>query len=296
MSAPNIARLEDRALIRVSGPEAQHFLQNLVTADIDGLATPGATLAALLTPQGKILFDFLIYKTADGYLIDAPAETSAELLKRLTFYRLRAKVDLEALGSETSVYAVWGGTFNAPEGTDVCVADPRIDALGYRLAGPADISQTEGVNAVDLYSYDAHRISLGIPEGLKDYDYSDIFPHDADMDQLGGVSFKKGCYVGQEVVSRVQHRGTARKRFIQLESSEVLPAKGTAVMAGGKSVGEIGSSTMIDGSGKALALLRLDKVQQATENDLPLTCGDVTVSVSLPEWADFGWPSTSAAE
>ncbi|WP_247653739.1 folate-binding protein YgfZ [Labrenzia sp. PHM005] len=296
MTAPFIARLDDRSLIRVSGPEAQHFLQNLVTADIDELEAPGATLSALLTPQGKILFDFLIYKTEDGYLIDAPNETSADLLKRLTFYRLRAKVDLVAVDPQKSVFAIWGGEVTAPEGADFLVTDPRVAALGQRLIGGANLIETSGATKADLSAYDAHRISLGVPEGLKDFDYSDIFPHDADLDQLGGVSFKKGCYVGQEVVSRVQHRGTARKRFIQAKSASALPEKGTAVMAGGKSVGEIGSSTTIAGEGRALAIVRLDKVHQAIENGLPLTCDDVAVSVSLPDWADFGWPEPSAAD
>lgn len=296
MTAPFIARLEDRSLIRVSGPEAQHFLQNLVTADIDELEVPGATLSALLTPQGKILFDFLIYKTEDGYLIDAPKETSADLLKRLTFYRLRAKVDLVAVDPETSVFAIWGGEITAPEEADLLVTDPRVAALGQRLVGGANLIESSGAVTTDLSAYDAHRISLGVPEGLKDFDYSDIFPHDADLDQLGGVSFKKGCYVGQEVVSRVQHRGTARKRFIQIKSASALPEKGTAVMAGGKSVGEIGSSTTIAGEGRALAIVRLDKVQQTIENGLPLTCGDVAVSLRLPDWADFGWPEPSAAD
>lgn len=296
VTAPYIARLDDRALLRVSGPDAQHFLQNLITADIDELSTPGATLAALLTPQGKILFDFLVYKTEEDYLIDAPNETASDLLKRLTFYKLRAKVDLEAVGGKLAVYAVWGDETAAPESLELSVTDPRLAALGQRMIGAENTLEISGATPADLTAYDAHRISLGIPEGLKDFGYSEIFPHDADLDQLGGVSFKKGCYVGQEVVSRVQHRGTARKRFIRIESASALPAKGTAVMAGSKSVGEIGSSTMIGGQGKGLALLRLDKVQQALENGLPLTCGDVAVSVHLPEWAGFGWPDAGAAD
>jgi hypothetical protein len=296
VTTPFIARLDDRALIRVSGPDAEHFLQNLVTADIDALETPGATAAALLTPQGKILFDFLIYKTDNGYLIDTPEETSADLLKRLTFYRLRAKVDLEAVGPETAVFAVWNGDLSTPDDAVVIVTDPRLSALGQRLIGNTDLFEASGGAPLDLSAYDAHRISLGVPEGLKDFDYSAIFPHDADLDQLGGVSFQKGCYVGQEVVSRVQHRGSARKRFIQLESSHTLPTKGTAVTADGKSVGEIGSSTVISGAGKALALLRLDKVHQAIENGLPLTCGDTPVTARLPAWAGFGWPGPSSAD
>jgi folate-binding protein YgfZ len=296
VSSPNIAPLHDRALIRVSGPDAEHFLQNLVTADIDELADPGATLSALLTPQGKILFDFLIYKQNGGYLIDAPKETSADLLKRLTFYRLRAKVDLEAAGEDVCVFAVWGEDLSDTNGAELVVTDPRLAALGQRIVASAGFAEKSVATVKDLGAYDAHRVALGVPEGLKDFAYSDIFPHDADMDQLGGVSFKKGCYVGQEVVSRVHHRGTARKRFIQIEAAGALPEKGTAIIANDKSVGELGSSTMIDGQAFGVALLRLDKVHQAIENGVPLTCGDAAITVKLPDWAEFGWPDAKAAE
>ena len=292
------AHLSDRALIRVGGPEAQHFLQNLVTADIDALDTAGASAGALLTPQGKILFDFLIYRHADGYLIDTPVATAADFLKRLTFYRLRSKVDLEMLGAETGVLALWAGTPDiAPNAAQVSVSDPRLAALGQRLVGPvAMLSQALGDEDAGLQSYHAHRIRLGVPEGLQDYDYSDIFPHDADLDQLGGVSFSKGCYVGQEVVSRVQHRGTARKRFICVKSTATLPGKGADITANGKTIGVLGSSASLDQGTVGLALMRLDKVAQAKDNGSPLECGDAEILVSLPAWAEFSLPEAGAAD
>jgi folate-binding protein YgfZ len=290
VSLLTFAHLTDRALIRVGGAEAQHFLQNLVTADIDGLTEGGATAGALLTPQGKILFDFLVYRSADDYLLDTPASTAPDLLKRLTFYRLRAKVDLELLPEETGVFALWNGSTTSSEAL-INAADPRLEALGSRVVGPVmALPESLGGTPSDLAAYDAHRIRLGVPEGLKDYDYSDIFPHDADLDQLGGVSFTKGCYVGQEVVSRVQHRGTARKRFVQVSSRVPLPAKGTEVTANGKTVGVLGSATQADGSCFGLALLRLDKVAQAKDNGIPLHCGDAQIQVMLPDWARFTWP------
>lgn len=296
MPSPSHAHLSDRALIRIGGPDAQHFLQNLVTADIDGLEPRGARAGALLTPQGKILFDFLIYRTGDGYLVDTPRKTAADFLKRLTFYRLRAKVDLELLGDDHGVVAVWT---DAPEmpGALVSVQDPRLPALGQRVAGPLSaLRETLGDTDAGLAAYHARRIRHGVPEGLQDFDYSDIFPHDADLDQLGGVSFTKGCYVGQEVVSRVQHRGTARKRFVRVESATELPGKGSDISAGGKPVGVLGSSATDGDRSFGLALVRLDKVAQAKDNGSPLRCGDAEILAELPDWATFTWPEPTTAD
>lgn len=296
MSAPHLLHLTDRSLIRVSGEEAHHFLQNLITSDLDGIDETCAGSGALLTPQGKIQFDFLIYKSGGDFLLDVASTSAADLLKRLTFYRLRAKVTLEGLGDQYQVFACLDETLDPPAGAFLTVRDPRLAALGWRSVIPATKSG-EGAPCEEGPSrYHAHRIALGVPEGGHDFEYSDIFPHDADMDQLGGVSFTKGCYVGQEVVSRVQHRGTARKRFVRLESASALPPIGTPVMDGDKSVGEIGSSTRIGDACKGLALLRLDKVHRAIENGAPLNCGTVEVTVSLPDWAEFGWPKTATAQ
>jgi len=294
--SPSFAHLTDRALIRVGGADAEHFLQNLVTADIDALGENGATAAALLTPQGKILFDFLVYRTRDGYLLDVPVAAAPDLLKRLTFYRLRAKVDLELLDDGTGVFAVWNAAEKNAE-AEINATDPRVAALGTRLAGPvAELSESLGGENAGTSAYHAHRIRLGVPEGLRDYEYSDIFPHDADLDQLGGVSFAKGCYVGQEVVSRVHHRGTARKRFVQVESSAPLPEKGTDISLDGKSVGVLGSSAASDGKFIGLALVRLDKVARAKDNGSPLKCGNADIEVRLPDWAGFTWPEPDAAQ
>ncbi|WP_422039870.1 YgfZ/GcvT domain-containing protein [Roseibium sp.] len=291
MPSVKIAHLTDRALIRIAGDDAHHFLQNLVTADVEETDANGASSAALLTPQGKILFDFLLYRTGDGYVADVPAQAAADLLKRLTFYRLRAKVDLELLGAETGVFAVWDGPLEI-DGALVAVTDPRTPLLGRRIIAPvAAMAGQADATGADLDGYERHRIATGVPEGLKDYSYSDIFPHDADLDQLGGVSFTKGCYVGQEVVSRVQHRGTARKRFVLVDGVGALPEKGTPVTADAKTIGELGSSIASEaGESVGLALLRLDKVAQAKDNGNPLNCGDVEIEVRIPDWATFSLP------
>ncbi len=297
MTQPNFAVLAHRGAIRVSGPDSHHFLQNLITSDVEEIDKQGAGFGALLTPQGKILFDFLIYRDGDAYLLDAPLETLPDLAKRLTFYKLRAKVEIENLSEEPAVVAVWNSTL--PENLPgISTPDPRLPALGFRLVGFEEEikSAFEASGAVEKTEadYAAHRIGLAVPEAPFDFAYSEIFPHDADMDQLSGVSFSKGCYVGQEVVSRVHHRGTARKRFIAAVSNTPLPEPGTPVLADGKAIGTLGSSADIDGTHKGLALVRLDKAGPALKNGIPITCGDSSVTLSIPDWANFGWPDDSA--
>lgn len=297
MTNPHFSVLPQRGVIRVAGPEAQHFLQNLITADVDDIDRTGAGFGALLTPQGKILFDFLILKDGDGYLLDTPMESLPDLAKRLTFYRLRAKVDIEALGNETGVVAVWGAS---PSGhtPGIRAEDSRLTALGHRIVGSVEDIRaallSAGAEEKSATDYAEHRIAHAVPEALSDYTYSDIFPHDADMDQLGGVSFSKGCYVGQEVVSRVHHRGTARKRFVAVSSAAPLPEAGSSIEAGGKSIGTLGSSAATGDRYGGLALVRLDKAGAAIQNGTPIVCGTGEVTLDIPDWADFGWPDDGA--
>lgn len=297
MANPQFSVLPQRGVIRVSGPEAQHFLQNLITADVDDIDRTGTGYGALLTPQGKILFDFLILKEDDAYLLDTPLETLPDLAKRLTFYKLRAKVDIETPGDEMGVVTLWGGA--PPEETPgIRAEDPRLPALGHRILGPVEDIRSAltsaGAEEKGTDDYAGHRIAHAVPEALSDYAYSDIFPHDADMDQLGGVSFSKGCYVGQEVVSRVHHRGTARKRFVAVSSAAPLPQAGSSIETGGKSIGSLGSSAAAGDRYRGLALIRLDKAGAAIQNGSPIVCGTDEVTLSIPDWADFGWPDGGA--
>jgi folate-binding protein YgfZ len=297
MTDLSFTKLKDRGVIRVSGPEAQHFLQNLITADVDDIDRTGAGYGALLTPQGKILFDFLILKNGDAYLLDTPIKTLPDLAKRLTFYKLRAKVDIETPGDETGVVAVWGAAPSA-DTPGIQAEDPRLPALGHRILGPVEDIRSAllsaGADEKGADDYAEHRIAQAVPEAPADYAYSDIFPHDADMDQLGGVSFSKGCYVGQEVVSRVHHRGTARKRFIAVSSAAPLPEGGSPIEVGGKSIGTLGSSAATGDQYRGLALIRLDKAGAAIKNGTPIVCGTDEVTLNIPDWADFGWPENGA--
>ena len=225
-----VVHLTDRSLIRASGPETAKFLHGVITCNVLTMEDGDSRYGALLLPQGKIISDFLFYREGpESFLFDAPAERVQDLVKRLAFHRLRAKVDFKPL-DDMAVAAVFGPAGALPDG--VLYADPRLPELGGRLILPK--AAAEGLGG-DLAAYEAHRIALGIPKGGADFPYNDTFPHEADMDQLGGVDFKKGCYVGQEVVSRMEHRSTPRNRLVEA----IFPAAaeaGIEIMAGEKSV------------------------------------------------------------
>ena len=214
------ALLPDRGVVKVAGDDARRFLHGLVTADVSTLAPGEARFAALLTPQGKIIADFIIAEAeaADGggFFLDCPRALAQTLVQKLTLYRLRARITIEDLSDTLAVMAVWDGTGATECG--LLFTDPRLLALGLRCILPPDLASDAaaelGAVLTDAAAYESHRIALGVPRGGQDFIYGDAFPHDTDMDQLGGVDFKKGCYIGQEVVSRIEHRGTARTRIV----------------------------------------------------------------------------------
>jgi folate-binding protein YgfZ len=288
MSNPRFCQLEDRALVRIGGEAAQPFLQGLVTCNIDELETGEAEFGALLSPQGKILFDFFLLKDAEGFIADIDASMASDFIKRLMFYRLRAKVDIEALDDGTKVYAVFAdGTVDPAPWSDagLAVRDPRLPDMGVRAYLP---SPPEGAVETPVEDYEMLRIRLGVPQGGRDFAYGDAFPHDVLMDRIAGVDFAKGCYVGQEVVSRMQHRGTARKRIIlaQSVSGEELPQTGTEVLAGGKTVGAL---TSVAGN-RGLAMVRLDRAAPSVTANETILAGSTAITLALQEWSKLEWP------
>jgi tRNA-modifying protein YgfZ len=289
MANGRIAELSRRGVVSVGGADSVKFLNDLITSDVP--AKGNAAYGGLLTPQGKVLFDFLIFRDGERFLFDLPKSGVAEFIKRLTFYRLRAKVEIADVSDERIVVAAWG-VARAPIIDGPVAVDPRLADMGYRAIVPVGSDMAADFTEASIADYDAHRIQLGVPEGGIDFTYGDFFPHDADMDQLGGVDFKKGCYVGQEVVSRMEHRGTARRRFILAKGTGALPPLGTPVMAGEKTLGTLGSSI----NGEGLALVRLDRVKDALESGAPISAGAAAVILALPTWAKFGWPATATAE
>lgn len=257
--------LSDRAIIAVGGPEAKTFLQGLITNDIKKLAPDRPLYAALLTPQGKILFDFLLYEREGAVLLDC-ARISAEVLeKRLSMYRLRAKVEIASRG-DLAVIASWNGA------TGASWPDPRLAELGQRCLA------VDYVDEPSLDAYTAHRLDLGVPEG-RDFGQDEIFALDGDLEELGGISFEKGCYVGQELTARMKHRGTARKKLLPIEAaSGGLPSPGARITAKGSDLGAITSIYRNQG----FALIRLDRLAEA--QGAPLESDGTPISVKKPRW------------
>lgn len=289
--------LTDRHIIEIGGADALDFLQNLITADLAALSKGAASLAALLTPQGKILFDFIIVSLPDAgpqrFLIDIESQGATALLQRLSMYKLRADVSLTDRSDGMMVVALYRAdethsqtSMTTPVGDNLVVADPRHTALGHRAYLPkGSVLTDEGLTIAEMETFHAHRIACAIPEASLDYEWGDHFPHDANFDQMGAIGFQKGCFVGQEVVSRMKHRGTARRRIVQVQSTAALPANGTPILADGKLVGTIRSTNEVMG----LAAVRIDKVAAAHTADIPLLANGLVVKLVLPDWVDFGW-------
>jgi tRNA-modifying protein YgfZ len=290
------ALLSDRGVVKVSGETARSFLQGLFTSDMSKVAPTRPRFGALLTPQGKIIVDFIVTEAAaedgGGFFLDCPRALADALTQKLVFYRLRAKIAVENLSDVLSVMAVWDGARETEHA--LCYPDPRLPELGMRAilppAGVADAVEDLSATLVGEQAYDAHRTVLGVPRGGSDFTYGDTFPHEADMDQLGGVDFDKGCYVGQEVVSRVQHRASARSRVIPVVYG-LTPMAGLSVMAGEKEIGMLGSAA----SGRGLAFLRLDRAADALAAGTPLMAGGIPVRPVKPAWAKFEWPLAGGA-
>jgi hypothetical protein len=277
-----VAILTHRSLLEIGGEERVSFLQGLVTNDVEALGRGEACFAALLSPQGKILFDFFAIDTGEAILLDCAAAEAPNLLKRLNFYKLRAKIALGDVSDRWRVAAAWGEGAGEmlTAGTSIAFEDPRVPALGFRGL----IEEGKGANfpAVPV-AYEEMRVAAAVPEGGKDYAYGDAFPHEACFDLLHGVSFTKGCYVGQEVVSRMQHRGTARTRVLAVSAEAPLPAGGAEILADGFAVGRLGS---VAGT-RGIALARLDRVGEALAKGQPLSAGGVAVTLSVPSWASY---------
>src|SRR3979411_2045714 len=279
------AFLPDRGVVKVSGEDARNFLNGLVTTDLTLLRPGFGRFGALLTPQGKITVDFLVTEAPSsdggGFLIDCARALAQGLADKLGFYKLRAKVAVENLSDNLGVLAAWDG--DPAMKPDLAFADPRNAALGWRILVPAELAQKVGdligADLVDSAAYDAHRIASGVPRGGLDFMYGDAFPHETNMDRLHGVDFEKGCYVGQEVVSRMQHRGTARTRTIRIILDGPAPEPGAAILAGDNPVGTIGSTAGQNG----LALIRIDRAADALAAGVALTAGGLAIRLADPD-------------
>ena len=289
--------LEDRGILAVSGPDRRAFLQGLVSNDVEKIAADRAIYAALLTAQGKYLHDFIMVAAGDAIWLDAEAGRLADLRRRLSMYRLRAKVTLDEL-PDLAVAAVFGdgvcGVLDLPEqpgaarpfAGGVALVDPRLMALGARVILPReDIRETliaAGIAEADFAAYDRHRLALGIPDGSRDLIVEKSILLESGFDELNGVDWQKGCYIGQELTARTKYRGLIKKRLMAVRIDGALPPPGTPVMLGEQEAGEMRSGR----DGIALALLRLDAVAAASAGQ-PLTSGAARLTPIKPDWARF---------
>jgi folate-binding protein YgfZ len=275
---PYASLLEDRSIISVKGAEARSFLQGLISNDMEECAPGRGIYAALLTPQGKILFEFFVVEHGDRFLLDCSSARAAELIKRLTFYRLRAKIEIAA-APELTVTAVWnGGPQAVSEAGIAAFADPRLPTLGVRLIGPLPLVQS-AIAGAQTGDYRSHLLRFGVPDS-GDVPPDSVFALDAGFEELRGVDFRKGCYVGQEVTSRMKHRASARRRFLIAEVEGDLPPPGTKLEASGREVGTLATGT----DGRALALVRLDRVAEASTAGETITAMGQKVSLQRPSW------------
>jgi len=281
MPTTQFAHLQDRGIIRATGNEAETLLDGLLTNSLARLDQGNVVHTGLLSPQGKILFDFFLIRTADELLLDTDRSALPDLIKRLSFYRLRADVAFEDASDHFTVAALWPASITIPGGI-IGVRDPRHPDLGLRLILPPDRLPELPADKVSTEAYHAHRIELGVPDAGLDYALADTFPHEALYDQLGSIDFKKGCFIGQEVVSRMQHRGTARKRAMRVQSDAPLQA-GAPVKSGEASIGTIGSTS----GNTAIATIRLDRAAEASAKGQPLIAGASQLNLDPPDWIAF---------
>jgi tRNA-modifying protein YgfZ len=274
-----ICLLTDRGVIEMAGPDAAGLIQRLITNSVLNIPKGEARYAALLTPQGKLMFDFFVVPLPPGpeagYFIDCLKEHIGDLVKRLDAYKMRAKVTFEDKSEGFGVAAAFGG--EAPASVEgVVYRDTRAPDMGLRIIAPRDVLAR--LQNVSEAAYEVHRIKQGVPKGGIDFAYGDTFVHDANLDLLNGVDFKKGCYVGQEVVSRVQYRQSARKRVVKIHFEGEAPAQGTQITAGEAAIGQVGSTADREG----LAMVRLDRLEEARASGVSLRAGNVGIDIPGP--------------
>lgn len=256
----HVARLDNRALIRISGQDAKPFLNNLLTQDVETLTDGVLRFAALLSPPGRLLFDLFVYGEGEAVLLDVAADRREALAQRLSMYKLRAQVEVAL--DDRPVFASW------PEVAEDFVPDPRTSLMGGRRYGGA-----ESVTANEA-AYDAHRMAVGVPDSARDAPSDKTYPIEANVDLLNGIDFHKGCFVGQETTSRMKRRGAIKNRMLPIVFDDAVPAVGAEVLNGERRAGEV----MTGADGAAIALLRLDRL------DGDLTVDGRPVAVRWPEW------------
>jgi folate-binding protein YgfZ len=291
--------LPERGLVALRGQDARSLLQGVISSDVERVTPTSTSYGALLTPQGKYLFDFVILQIGDALLLDTERARIDDLLRRLLMYRLRAKAEIEDRSADFEVAALLGddvaARFELPEQVgaarllngSVVMIDPRLAELGGRAVLPrghsAAVFETLGLASLPGAAYEQARLALGVPDGSRDLVVDRSTLLESGFDELHGVDFRKGCFVGQELTARMKYRGLVRKRLMPVVFRGPPPAPGTPIRLAGKDAGEMRSS--IEGHG--LALLRLEQVARAAEDGVPLLADATEVIPRKPDWARF---------
>jgi hypothetical protein len=273
MSQGLYAVLPERALLRLTGPETRSFLQGLVSNDVDKVGPTQAVYAALLTPQGKFLHDFFIYERDGALLLDVEAPRRDDLAKRLKLFKLRAKVTVEP-ADDLAVVAVWG-----PGAENAGVTDPRLVEAGARLVLPKG-EVPPGFAEAGPADYDAHRLALGLPDGSRDIGIEKSVLLECGFEELHGVDFDKGCYMGQELTARTKYRGLVKRRLMPVAIEGTAPEPGTPITLDGRDAGEMRSARGSAG----IALIRLDALEKARIEGRPLMAGETPLAAWTPSW------------
>jgi folate-binding protein YgfZ len=264
----HLAQLPSRGVVEVAGGDRVSFLQGLVSNDVTQAIPGRAVWAALLSPQGKWLSDFFVLAAGERLLLDCPREHVPMLVAKLLRFRLRAQVAVRDASNEFLVHAAWGGTPELPPDT-VAAPDPRLPEAGWRILAPAPLPADAGPAA-----YDTHRIALGLPDA-EDMEPDKTLLLEAGFDELGGVGWNKGCYMGQELTARTRYRGLVRRRLVPVAVTGPLPDSGTPVWRDGQEVGSLRSGQ----DAAALAMLRLDALERGA-----FDCGEARITPLVPAW------------
>lgn len=274
-----ISLLPDRGVIKMAGGDAQEFLHRLITNSVLDIGAGESRFSALLTPQGKLLFDFFVIPLPQGatagFLIDCVRDQSRALAQRLNLHKMRAKITIDDQSETLGVGAIFHGEAPAPPDA-VVYRDMRAPGMGQRVIAARDaLARLSNTDAAD---YEANRIAMGVPKGGVDFVYGDAFVQDSNLDWLNGVDFKKGCYVGQEVVARVHYRKSAKKRIVKFRFEGGPPSRGAEIAAGGATLGQVGSTAGSEG----LAMLRIDRLEDALAAGAIVTAGETPIAVLTP--------------
>lgn len=293
MPDKTFARLPHRALLSVSGEDRLGFLQGLISNDVMRIAADRAIWAAFLTPQGKFLHDLFLAARGDELLVEVEADRLDEFRKKLTMFKLRSKVTIAPV-EDLSVFATLGGGATIGLANDagaaksfgggVALVDPRLARAGLRLYLPDDQPLLgAGFAEGSFQTWDQHRIRLGLPDGSRDLTVEKAILLENGFDELKGVDFQKGCYLGQELTARTKYRGLVRKRLMPVRMDGAAPAPGSPIMLDGAEAGEMRSSAGDVG----LAMIRLEHFRNAEGRDGAFVCGDAKLSPWKPDWAVF---------